>query len=120
MNERAFIKVGWRLGFCEHILIQIFLLHFNGIISDIMTSKVANIRLSEEESAFIDRLVEDGYFSSRSEFIRTGVRNLIHEISKRRIYEYKKNRKEPGLTHQELLDSTKKTRKEVYREIWGE
>lgn len=85
-----------------------------------MTSKVANIRLSEEESAFIDRLVEDGYFSSRSEFIRTGVRNLIHEISKRRIYEYKKNRKEPGLTHQELLDSTKKTRKEVYREIWGE
>jgi len=39
-----------------------------------MTSKVANVRLSEEEFAFIDRLVEDGYFSSRSDFIKTGVK----------------------------------------------
>jgi Arc/MetJ-type ribon-helix-helix transcriptional regulator len=85
-----------------------------------MTSKVANIRLSEEEFAFIDKLVEDGYFSSRSDFIKTGVKNLIHEISKRKIYEYKKSRKEPDLAHEELLDSIKKTRKEVYQEIWGE
>jgi Arc/MetJ-type ribon-helix-helix transcriptional regulator len=85
-----------------------------------MTSKVANVRLSEEEFAFIDRLVEDGYFSSRSDFIKTGVKNLIHEISKRKIYEYKKSRKESNLTHQELLDSIKKTRKEVYQEIWEE
>jgi len=85
-----------------------------------MTSKAANVRLSEEEFAFIDRLVEDGYFSSRSDFIKTGVKNLIHEISKRKIYEYKESRKEPRLTHQELLDSIKKTRKEVYQEIWGE
>jgi len=85
-----------------------------------MTSKVANVRLSEEEFAFIDRLVEDGYFSSRSDFIKTGVKNLIHEISKRKIYEYKENREEPKFTHQELLDSIKKTRKEVYQEIWGE
>jgi hypothetical protein len=45
---------------------------------------------------------------------------LIHEISKRKIYEYKKSRKEPNLTHEELLDSIKKTRKEVYQEILGE
>jgi hypothetical protein len=45
---------------------------------------------------------------------------LIHDISKRKIYEYKKRRKEPNLTHQELLDSIKKTRKEVYQEIWEE
>ncbi|MGD2249712.1 MAG: ribbon-helix-helix domain-containing protein [Candidatus Methanofastidiosia archaeon] len=85
-----------------------------------MTSKIANVRLSEEEFAFIDRLVEDGYFSSRSDFIQTSVKNLIHDISKRKIYEYKKRRKEPNLTHQELLDSIKKTRKEVYQEIWEE
>ena len=85
-----------------------------------MTSRVANVRLSEEEFAFIDRLVEDGSFSSRSDFIKTGVKNLIREISKRKIYEYKESRKEPNLTHQELLDSIKKTRKEVYQEIWGE
>lgn len=85
-----------------------------------MTSKIANVRLSEEEFAFIDRLVEDGYFSSRSDFIQTGVKNLIHDISKRKIYEYKKRRKEPYLTQQELLDSIKKTRKEVYQEIWEE
>ena len=85
-----------------------------------MTSRIANVRLSDEEFAFIDKLVEDGHFSSRSDFIKTGVKNLIHEISKRKIYEYKKSRKEPNLTHQELLDSIKKTRKEVYQEIWGE
>lgn len=85
-----------------------------------MTSKVANVRLSEEEFAFIDKLVEEGYFSSRSDFIKTGVKNLIHEVSKRKIYEYKESREEPKFTHQELLDSIKKTRKEVYQEIWGE
>ncbi len=85
-----------------------------------MTSKVANVRLSEEEFAFIDKLVEEGYFSSRSDFIKTGVKNLIHEVSKRKIYEYKESREEPEFTHQELLDSIKKTRKEVYQEIWGE
>ena len=85
-----------------------------------MTSKVTHVRLSEEEFAFIDRLVDDGYFSSRSDFIKTGVKNLIHESSKRRIYEYKQSRKEPKLTYHELLDSMKKARKEVYREIWEE
>ena len=85
-----------------------------------MTSKVTHVRLSEEEFAFIDRLVDDGYFSSRSDFIKAGVKNLIREISKRRIYEYKESKKESKLTHQELLDSIKKARKEVYREIWEE
>jgi hypothetical protein len=35
-------------------------------------------------------------------------------------YQVIDDRKEPGLTHQELLDSIKKTRKDVSKEIWGE
>ncbi len=83
-----------------------------------MPSKVAHVRLPEAEYRFIDETIENGYFTSRTDFIKSAVRLQIHETSKRILADLKKKRRKK-ISHAELLKSTKKSRKSVYKEIWS-
>ncbi len=83
-----------------------------------MPSKVSHVRLPEAEYRFIDEAIEDGYFTSRTDFIKSAIRLQIHETSKRVLTDLKKKRKKK-ISHAELLKSAKKSRKAVYKEIWS-
>ncbi|UCE74986.1 MAG: hypothetical protein JSV56_04580 [Methanomassiliicoccales archaeon] len=82
-----------------------------------MPSKVSHVRLPEAEYKFIDEVIENGYFTSRTDFIKSAIRLQIHETSKRILADLKKKKKK--ISHAELLKSAKKSRKAVYKEIWS-
>lgn len=84
-----------------------------------MPSKVAHVRLPEAEYKFIDEAIDNGYFSSRTDFIKSAVRLQIHETSKRVLADLKKKKRRKKISHAELLKSAKNSRKAVYREIWS-
>ncbi len=84
-----------------------------------MPSKVAHVRLPEAEYKFIDEAIDNGYFSSRTDFIKSAVRLQIHETSKRVLADLKKKKRRKKISHAELLKSAKKSRKTVYKEIWS-
>ncbi|UCE73165.1 MAG: hypothetical protein JSV56_08995 [Methanomassiliicoccales archaeon] len=83
-----------------------------------MPSKVSHVRLPEAEYKFIDEVIENGYFTSRTDFIKSAIRLQIHETSKRILADLKKKRKKK-ISHTQLLKSAKKSRKAVYKEIWS-
>ncbi|MCK5561941.1 MAG: type II toxin-antitoxin system ParD family antitoxin, partial [Thermoplasmata archaeon] len=59
-----------------------------------MASKVAHVRLPEAEYKFIDESIKDGYFTSRSDFVKSAIRLQIHETSKRKLNDLMKKRKQ--------------------------
>ncbi len=81
-----------------------------------MSPETALIRLPKMEFEFIDRSVNEGYYADRDEFIRAAVRLLIHDVSKRKLSEVKRNMKK--IPHDGLLQTIKESRKEVYQQIW--
>ncbi len=83
-----------------------------------MPSKVAHVRLPEAEYKFIDEAIENGFFTSKTDFIKSAIRLQIHETSKRILADLKKKRRKKT-SHVELLKSAKKSRKAVYKEIWS-
>lgn len=83
-----------------------------------MTSKVAHIRLPEAEYKFIDESIKDGYFTSRSDFVKSAIRLQIHETSKRKLNDLMKKEKQKK-SYNEILNSAKASRRAVYKEIWG-
>ena len=84
-----------------------------------MPSKVSHVRLPEAEYKFIDEVIKNGYFTSRTDFIKSAIRLQIHETSKRVLTELKKKKRKKNISHAELLKSAKKSRKAVYKEIWS-
>ena len=83
-----------------------------------MASKVAHVRLPEAEYKFIDESIKDGYFTSRSDFVKSAIRLQIHETSKRKLNDLMKKRKQEK-SYSEILKSAKSSRRAVYKEIWG-
>jgi Arc/MetJ-type ribon-helix-helix transcriptional regulator len=83
-----------------------------------MSPKTALIRLQEGEFELIDHTIEDGYYADRDEFIRAAVRLLIHDVSKRKLDDVKRDMNE--IPHDELLQTVKESRKEVYQQIWDD
>ena len=84
-----------------------------------MPSKVSHVRLPEAEYKFIDEVIENGYFTSRTDFIKSAIRLQIHETSKRVLADLKKKKRKKKISHAELLRQAKKSRKAVYKEIWN-
>ena len=58
-----------------------------------MESKVAHVRLPMAEYKYIDESIKDGYFTSRSDFVRSAIRLQIHETSKRKLNDLMKKKK---------------------------
>ena len=83
-----------------------------------MSPETALIRLPKMEFEFIDHSVNEGYYADRDEFIRAAVRLLIHDVSKRKLSEVKRNIKK--IPHDGLLQTIKESRKEVYQQIWDD
>ena len=84
----------------------------------LMNSKVAHVRMPEAEYKYIDQSIAEGYFTSRSDFIKSAIRLQIHETAKRKLNDLKSKRGEKT-SLKEILKSAKESRKAVYKEIWG-
>jgi Arc/MetJ-type ribon-helix-helix transcriptional regulator len=82
-----------------------------------MTSKVAHVRLPEAEYRFIDESIKDGYFTSRSDFVKSAIRLQIHETSKRKLNDLMRKEKQKK-SYNDILKSAKASRRAVYKEIW--
>jgi len=75
------------------------------------------IRFPQEEIKRIDNYVEEGEFHSRSEFIRDAVRKaeMIRSLS-----EMRKILGDEGITEEELIESGKKIRKQLFEDMFGD
>ena len=83
-----------------------------------MTQMVSiQIRFPSEAIKRIDHYVEEGEFHSRSEFIRSAVRKteMIRSLS-----EIRKIIGDEGITEEELIESGKKIRKQLFEEMFGD
>jgi len=83
-----------------------------------MKSKVTHVRLPEAEYKYIDESIKDGYFTSRSDFVKSAIRLQIHETTRRRLNDLMKNEKKKR-SYVEIMKSAKESRRKVYKEIWG-
>ena len=83
-----------------------------------MKSKVTHVRLPEAEYKYIDESIKDGYFTSRSDFVKSAIRLQIHETTKRKLNDLMKHVKKRR-SYNEILKSAKDSRRKVYKEIWG-
>ena len=79
-----------------------------------MAVDVTSIRLTEKDSAQIDRFIEDGHFKSRSEFIRYAVKKTINEILLQDIQN--RLRTEEIGSVEEILGEIKDIRKKLWDE----
>ena len=87
-----------------------------------MANGSITIRLSRNDIEMIDRKVEQGYFTSRSDVVRHSIRvhlTRMDEIEKRRD-EMAKTALEKGITREAVRASQKKARKKVYKEVYGD
>jgi Arc/MetJ-type ribon-helix-helix transcriptional regulator len=83
-----------------------------------MSPETALIRLHEKEFEFIDHSIKEGYYTDRDDFIRAAVKLLIYDVSKRKLDDVKRAMNE--IPHDELLQTVKESRKEVYQQIWDD
>lgn len=77
--------------------------------------KSVQVRFPPEELERIDSLVEQGEYHSRSEFIRDAVRKA--EMI-RSLEEMSRLCEEEGINAEELIESGKEVRKQLYKEMF--
>ena len=83
-----------------------------------MTNNSITIRLAPKDIEQIDDKVEEGYFTSRSDMIRTSVRHYINELGNIPpvIEEMGRKADEKGITRDKIVKAARKARKQIYRE----
>jgi Arc/MetJ-type ribon-helix-helix transcriptional regulator len=86
-----------------------------------MTNNSITIRLAPKDIEQIDNKVEEGYFTSRSDMIRTSVRHYINELGNIPpvIEEMGRKADEKKITKDKIVKAARKARKQVYREEYG-
>ncbi len=87
-----------------------------------MTNGSLTIRLASKDILDIDDLISKGYFTSRSDIIRTSVRHYIHELHKMPAFirEMSREADRKRITRDKIVKVAKKTRKQVYKEVYGD
>ena len=82
-----------------------------------MNEEVVTIRLSKLDINRIDIAVENGYYTNRSDFIRTAIRKHADEVvdipeAIKRTWEIAKRK---GITHEDVIKWSKEAGKEAHR-----
>ncbi|MEA3559135.1 MAG: ribbon-helix-helix domain-containing protein [Candidatus Thermoplasmatota archaeon] len=91
------------------------------MVGDTITNGSVTVRLAPHDLDLIDKKVQEGLFTSRSDVIRYSIRHTLNEIdSKERNLDILANIvKEANVTLDDVRTSVRKARKEVYTEVYG-
>jgi len=81
-----------------------------------MANSTIGIRLSDYDVERMDRTIKDGYFTSRSDFIRESVREKLKELEEKEGYAYiiRRVAKERGINDVDVIEAARKARKDLY------
>ncbi len=88
------------------------------IIGNTMTNNSITIRLAPKDIEQIDNTIEAGYFTSRSDMIRTSLRHYIAELKSLPpiIEEMSQKADKKSITKEKIVKAARKARKQVYKE----
>ena len=87
-----------------------------------LTNSSITLRLAPRDIIEIDDLITKGFFTSRSDLIRTSVRHYVNEIHKMPsfIQEMSAKADEKQITKEKIVTSARKARPKVYKEAYGD
>ncbi len=101
-------------GTAEKAISDVIPLSYNG---KTMHEGTVTVRLSRVDARRIDEAVENGFFTNRSDFIRTAVRNLADGLADipRAVVEIREDARRKGLTHADILREVKTAGREAHK-----
>jgi len=81
-----------------------------------MASSTIGIRLSDYDVERMDRTIKDGYFTSRSDFIRVSIREKLKQVEDKEGYAYiiRRIARERGISDDDVIEAARKARKDLY------
>jgi len=87
-----------------------------------MSNESITIRLSPKDVNMIDSKVKDGHFTSRSDLIRYSIRHVLTEmeIREQNLALLRDLARSKGITSESMREAVRRSRKEVYREVYGD
>ena len=91
------------------------------IIGVTMKNSSVTVRLSPRDIGRMDKRIDEGYFTSRSDFIRHSLRHLMHELEEkeRRLDLLSQIADKKNITMEDVRDAVRKARKEANEEVYG-
>jgi putative addiction module CopG family antidote len=86
-----------------------------------MSNETVTVRLSPHDVEMIDRRIEDGHFTSRSDVIRYSVRHILNGMEEResRLKELADSARSKGITMESARMAVREARGEIHEEIYG-
>ena len=87
-----------------------------------MANVSISVRLAPNDPVLIDKRVTEGLFTNRSDVIRHSIRQCLYEFEKREkvLREVADIAVEKGITMKDVRKSIPETRKEIYRDVYGD
>ena len=87
-----------------------------------MTNVSVSVRLAPNDIALIDKRVNEGIFTNRSDVVRHSIRQCLYEFEKREkiLKQVADIATEKRITMDDIRKSIRETRKEVYGEVYGD
>jgi Arc/MetJ-type ribon-helix-helix transcriptional regulator len=81
---------------------------------DIMEAVAIPAKFTKKDIALMDEFIKEGYFSTRSDLVRTSVRHFLHELSMREIRSKIPTKK---ISKKDIESENKEIRK-VRQDLW--
>ena len=87
-----------------------------------MANETITVRLSPKDIEVMDRSIEEGYFTSRSDLVRYSVRHTMMEMNaKERDFELiREFAKEKRIDKNTVTKTLRSARKRIHREVYGD
>ena len=86
---------------------------------DIMEAVAIPAKFTRKDIDLMDQFIKEGYFSTRSDLVRTSVRHYLHELSLREIRKNIKPKKLSKKDIEEELKEIKKIRKDLWKKKYA-
>lgn len=86
-----------------------------------MVNNSITVRLAPNDLDAIDKMVVDGYFTSRSDLIRASIRRYVDELRKTApiISKLSREANRKSISREDVLKASRKARRDIYREVYG-
>ncbi len=81
---------------------------------DIMEAVAIPAKFTRKDIDLMDQFIKNGYFSTRSDLVRTSVRHYLHELSLREI----KNMIQPKVLSEKEIEEELKEIKKIRKDLW--
>ena len=81
---------------------------------DIMEAVATPAKFTRKDIDLMDRFIKNGYFSTRSDLVRTSVRHYLHELSLREI----RSKVQPQMISDKEIEQELKEIKKIRKDIW--